>query len=411
MPQAVTVLGAGIVGISAALYLQKQGCVVTVVDRLPPGEATSFGNACVITDSSTIPISTPGIAKTGIKMLLSGRGPLFIRTNYLAKIAPWLVRLVRHSNIKQVERATAAISALLSGSLREHQQLAKGTPAQQWLSTEPTIFVYDNEQDFQAEAQSWDLRRRNGTEFKMVTAEQLQELEPTLNPGFKFGVVMTGHGKALNPSKLVKAHAAYFQQQGGTILQREIKALEVVDKQVRLLTDEGTLQPETLLIAAGPWSAQLSKQLGSTVPLESEGGYHVTLQEPGIEPAHPVMSSKAKVAITYMEQGLRIGGLAEFAGLDAAADFNRCEILLKNIKQIFPGVNIAQYTEWRGQRPTIVDSIPVISQSPHFANVYYAFGHQHVGLSSGPKTGKLISQLMTGQKTDIDLTPFRVERF
>ena len=408
----VTIIGAGIVGICSALHLQRRGFQVTVVDRLPPGEATSFGNACIITDSSIIPITGPGIVKYGTKMLLDPNGPLFIRPGYALKLAPWLLKFIREGKIERVRHASEALAALLHDSLREHHKLADNTPAARWIGDDPTLFIYHTRTDFEQESFAWEIRRELGIEFETLDQQQLHALEPAIGPQFQFGTVLKGHGKALNPSKLTKAHAEWLQRNGGQVLLREVRGIDRQDNRpVHLITDAEPIELDILLIAAGPWSVQLSRQLGDSVPLESEGGYHITVTEPDLELTHPIMDTKAKVALTHMELGVRIGGLVEFAGLDAQHNPNRNALLRRVVKTILPEINTEQYTDWRGERPTLPDSLPVISRSSHFDNVYYAFGNQHVGLSSGPKTGKLVSQLIAGEQTDIDLTAFRINRF
>jgi D-amino-acid dehydrogenase len=411
-PPHVTVIGAGIVGVCSALHLQRQGFQVTLVDRLAPGEGTSFGNACVITDSGMVPLATPGIALNGLKMLLDRAGPVFIRPAYAANFAPWLLRFLRNSKPDRVQRSAKALADLSKDALREHHELADNTPAAQWLGDEPTLYPYESEAAYQKDAFSWQLRKQYDVKFDVIKDGELRELEPALNPAFRLAVRMPTHGRARNPSQLVKAHAGWLQRSGGTLLQREIRDIEVRDgKAVRLITDQEPLDVDTLVIAAGVWSARLSRKFGDLVPLESEGGYHITIQNHGIEQRHPLLVGKFKTGVATTDYGLRIAGMTEFAGLDPLPVAARFKILLRAVRQIFPAIHTEQYQEWRGQRPTLPDSLPVIGRSPRVGNVYYAFGNQHLGLSTGPKTGRLIAQLISGQPPAIDLSPFRVDRF
>jgi D-amino-acid dehydrogenase len=411
-PPHVTVIGAGIVGVCSALHLQRQGFQVTLVDRLAPGEGTSFGNACVITDSGMGPLAPPGSALNGLKMLLDRAGPVFIRPAYAANFAPWLLRFLRNSKPDRVQRSAKALADLSKDALREHHELADNTPAAQWLGDEPTLYPYESEAAYQKDAFSWQLRKQYDVKFDVIKDGELRELEPALNPAFRLAVRMPTHGRARNPSQLVKAHAGWLQRSGGTLLQREIRDIEVRDgKAVRLITDQEPLDVDTLVIAAGVWSARLSRKFGDLVPLESEGGYHITIQNHGIEQRHPLLVGKFKTGVATTDYGLRIAGMTEFAGLDPLPVAARFKILLRAVRQIFPAIHTEQYQEWRGQRPTLPDSLPVIGRSPRVGNVYYAFGNQHLGLSTGPKTGRLIAQLISGQPPAIDLSPFRVDRF
>jgi D-amino-acid dehydrogenase len=408
----VTVIGAGIVGVCCALHLQRKGFRVTLIDRQEPGEATSYGNACMITDSSLVPLAKPGIAREGFGMLLDRDGPLSIRAAYAPRIAPWLWRFWRTSGDRSARAGAAALGALLKGALAEHHVLADNTPAARWISDEPSLFLYPGRADFDAEAYAWELRRASGVRFELVDASALRALEPAVSERYRLAAMLQDHGRAVDPSRLTKAHAEWLQRGGGECVQREVRAIECAGgRATRLLTVAGPLELDRLVIAAGAWSARLVAQLGDTVPLESEGGYHVTLSDPGIELHHPLMDSHAKVAIAPMAQGIRIAGMVEFGGLRGDVPPRRCKLLLKLIRRILPGIRTEQYREWRGNRPSLPDSLPVIGRASRIENVWYAFGNQHVGLSSGPKTGRLIAQLVAGEPTAIDLAPFRVERF
>ena len=408
----VTVLGAGIVGVCCALHLQRKGFRVTVVDRLPPGEAASFGNACMITDSSIVPLATPGIAIDGLKMLLGREGPLFISPAYSLKALPWMWRFLHAGNQPRVKQSAAALADLLRGALAEHLELADNTPAVRWISDDPTLYLYTDESEYKKDSYGWNIKRELGVCFETLDGKTLHELEPALSERFQFAVRALDHGKAVNPSKLTKAYAEWLEHGGGKFLQREVRDIEIINEQAaNLITDQDPLPLDILVIAAGAWSAHWSKRLGDKIPLEAEGGYHVTVQDPSVSFQHCLMHSKAKLALADMEQGIRIAGMAEFAGIRTDTKPARTALLLKHLHEILPGINTERYTEWRGNRPSLPDSLPVIGPATRFKDVYYAFGNQHVGLSSGPKTGKLIAQLIAGEPTDIDVNPFRADRF
>jgi len=408
----VTVLGAGIVGVCCALHLQRKGFRVTVVDRLPPGEATSFGNACMITDSSITPLATPGIALDGLKLLLDREGPLFIAPAYGLKAAPWMWHFLRASQPKQVKQSTTALANLLRGSLAEHHELADNTPAARWLADDPTLYLYPDAAAYRQEAHSWAVKRELGVRFDTLDGNTLHSLEPDLSERFQFAVRTLDHGKAINPSKLTKAYAEWLQHGGGEVLQREVQDIEISDGRAsHLITDQDRLPLDILVVAAGAWSAHWAKRLGDKIPLEAEGGYHVTVQNPGVSFQHCLMNGKAKVALADMNEGIRIAGLAEFAGIRSDPKPARSALLLKRLREILPSINTEHYTEWRGNRPSLPDSLPVIGSATQFNKVYYAFGNQHVGLSSGPKTGKLIAQLVAGETPAIDVSPFQADRF
>ncbi len=411
-PREVTIVGAGIVGISAAIHLQRDGCKVTVVDRLAPGEGTSLGNAGIFASCGFVPVATPGFALKAPGMLMDPMGPLSFRWSYMPRMIPWLYSFLRNSNPQAVERIADAMSALLGSSVEDHQALAAGTGAEEWVRPSPYLYVYPDEAAFQAEAYSWNLRRARGVKMDFLRGDAVREFEPALAPRYRFAAVLERHGYTPDPLQLVRALAAHFVRNGGTVMRREVRDIEMgADGPVRLLTDQGPVSVRRLVIAAGAWSGRLAARLGSPVPLESERGYHITLQEPGLMPRYPIMSTDGKFVATPMACGLRAAGMVEFGGLDAAPKPGMTQRLLKHVQRLFPGVSTDRYTEWMGHRPSLPDSLPVIGRSPHFESVFFAFGHQHVGITSGPKTGQLVADMVAGRVPAIDISPFRVERF
>ncbi len=410
--RAITIIGAGIVGIACAIHLQRDGHRVTVVDRLPPGEGTSSGNAGVMASSAVVPIAIPGIVWKAPKMLLDPLGPLSFRWRHLPRLLPWMVNFIRNSSPERVEQIADALASLLGTSVQEHQALAAGTGAEPWVRPSPYLYVYENEAAFKQDAYAWRLRQQRGGKIEILKGPEVQEFEPALSPNQQYGVVLQKHGYSPDPLQLVKALAAHFVRSGGTLLRREVKDINIgTDGPNRLLTDAGALDLDTLVIAAGAWSGRLTARLGNPVPLESERGYHITLRNAGVMPRYPIMSASGKFVSTPMTPGLRLAGLVEFGGLSRPPRYARARTLLTHAQRLFPGVQINDYSEWMGHRPSLPDSLPIIDRSSQFPSVFYAFGHQHIGITSGPLTGRLIADLVAGRQPSIDLTPFRVSRF
>lgn len=408
----VTIIGAGIVGVSSAIYLQRDGFDVTIVDRLAPGEGTSCGNAGILASCGFIPVSTPGFAWKAPGMLLDPMGPLSLKWSYMPHMIPWLYRFVRNSTPQAVERIADALCTLVGTSVEDHQALAAGTGAEQWVRPSPYLYVYQDEAAFNAESYTWGLRRERGVKMDLLRGDAVREFEPSLDSSYRFAAVLERQGYTPDPLQLVSALAAHFVRNGGTVLRREVLDIDIDNSgPVRLLTDQGPLDIGRLVISAGAWSGRLAARLGSPVPLESERGYHITLQEPGLMPRYPIMSVSGKFVSTPMSCGLRVAGMVEFAGLGAPSNPDMTRRLIQNVKRLFPGISTAKFTEWMGHRPSLPDSLPVIGRSPHFESVFYAFGHQHVGLTSGPKTGSLVADLVSGRNPAIDLNPFRIDRF
>ncbi len=406
------VIGAGIVGVSSALHLQRHGFQVTVVDRLAPGQGTSFGNAGVLGPSSIVPVPTPGIIKKIPKLLLDPKGPLFLRWSYLPKLLPWGLAYLASSRPQKVAHIVQNLAALLGDCVEQHQDLARGTKAERWLQPCGYLFLFTDRQAFESDAYIWDLRREHGARWDILEADELGDLVPGLGPNHRFGVLLRDHGMITNPGAYVNDLAEHFAAQGGTIERAEVTELDGnTDGAVSLTTTKGRLTADVLVVAAGAWSHRLTEQLGIKIPLESERGYHIELQDPSVVPKVPVMVADGKFVATPMSGGLRLAGLAEFGGLDAPASTRPIRLLLKRARELFPGLTYSAHREWMGHRPSTPDSLPVIGPAPGRPNIFFAFGHQHVGLMSGAKTGRLVADLAAGGKPNIDLAPFRAERF
>ncbi len=408
----VTVVGAGIVGISCALNLLQDGHAVTIVDRNPPGEGCSQGNAGLFSSDAFVPLSVPGMLTQVPGWLLDPLGPLAIRWRHLPKLLPWLVRFVRAGAPRRVEEICNALAPLVASSLEEHQALAKGTEAEGLIRAQGCMYVYEDAKSFAKEAMSWDLRRARGSVMEPLDAAQIREREPALAPIYENGYFLSNLGYTVEPMLLVKGLARYFEQSGGLILKREVRDIETgPDGPSRLATDQGALDVDVLVIAAGAFSNRLTAKLGSPVPLQGERGYHVTIANSGIKLNGPVFVNTYKIIATPMATGIRVAGTAEFGGLDAAPNFARAKVLIHHAKRMLPGIDTQDISEWSGLRPTLPDSLPVIGPSPHQPNLFFAFGHHHIGLTCGPKTGRLIADLVAGRVPNLDLRPFRADRF
>lgn len=410
--QDVVVVGAGMVGISCALHLQRRGFAVTVVDRLAPGEATSFGNAGVLAPSSVVPVPTPGIAWKIPWLLLNPRGPLFLRWSYLPRFAPWAISYLLASRRDKVAYIARHLSALLGDCVERHHELAQGTAAERWLRRCDYHFIFKDRRAFEADAFTWNLRREHGAVWETLDAAALRAAVPGLGSSHGFGVALKNHGMIANPGQYVKDLAGHFVAEGGILTRGEVQEFEATSpRSVEVASSAGRLTAKYLVVAAGPWSARLARQAGLKIPLESERGYHVELQEPSVVPECPVMVADGKFVATPMTGGLRLAGLAEFGGLDAPASARPPKFLLERAGEIFPGLSFSARSEWLGHRPVTPDSLPVLGPAPDRPNILFAFGHHHVGMMGGPKTGAVIADLVSGGSGEIDVAPYRAERF
>lgn len=408
----IIVVGAGVVGIACAVHLLRDGHRVTIVDRGAPGEACSFGNAGVLASYGCLPVSHPGLVWSVPGMLLSPSGVLRIRWRYWLALFPWLVKFLRAGSMDRMQSSARALSFLVSGSLEQHRDLAKGTEVEALLRPAPLVYAYADESKLASGLQSWEWRRPYGVDYRVVRGEALRELEPALSPDLPCAVVVDDCGHTTNPARLVKGLARYAQAHGATLLERDVLDIRPHESGgARLTTDAGDMLSEKVVIAAGAWSGTLTARCGEPVPLEAERGYHVVLRDPGVAPRAIVGSASGKFLATPMEDGLRLAGTSEFAGLDAAPDYRRAEVLRRQARDLFPDANIDDYSQWMGPRPSLPDSLPVLGASRRHRGIYYAFGHQHVGLTCAPRSGRLIADLIAGRTPNIDLEPYRIDRF
>jgi D-amino-acid dehydrogenase len=412
MSKKVTVIGAGILGMSTACYLRRDGHDVTVITEHPPGEYCSFGNAGMLNDAGCVPQSMPGILWKVPGYLSDPLGPLVVRWPYLLKAMPWLLRFIGNANARQAGHASKAIYSMVRDTVATYEELARWAGVPDLVRRSNYLVAYDSEKSYGDDALAWKLRAERGVKTEILDAAGIQKLVPQLARHYVRGVHVLNQAFVRNPERLVKSLAAKFQQEGGTILQRKVLEIEAGEGGVKSLrTDAGDLPVETLVVCAGVHSGEIAAKLGEPVPIEAERGYHVTYSDPGLEVPLPVHVSDAKVFVTPMEMGVRVAGQAEFAGIYAAPNYQRAEVLETHMKRMFPAARTTDSTRWMGRRPSMPDSLPVIGPSVRQNNVFYAFGHGHMGLCGGAPTGKIIAAVVSGRQAPIDLEPFRVNRF
>jgi D-amino-acid dehydrogenase len=272
--------------------------------------------------------------------------------------------------------------------------------------------AYEKRASYLGDNIAWTLRRERGVVVEELDGAGLRKLVPQLTGQYEVGLYLPEQGFVANPERLTKSLAAQFQRDGGIVMQREVRDIEIgPDGPRALIADGGNVPIETLVICAGSHSNEFTSRLGDRVPLEAERGYHVTYSDPGVTLPMPVFMPEHKFFVTPMEMGLRIAGQTEFAGIHAEANYARADILAKHMQRLFPAISTADMTKWMGRRPSMPDSLPVIGRSSRFANAYYAFGHGHVGLCSGAPTGRIIADLVAGRQPNIDIAPYRPDRF
>lgn len=408
----IAVIGAGIVGVSCALYLRRDGHDVTLVDPRAPGTATSFGNAGAIVTGAVVPNSTPALRRDIPRMLFDRDSSVRVRWSYLPRAAPWLLRFLLAGRHSRVQAIADALQPLVSRAYEAHRELGTLSGAEDLLRQVGWLKVYETEAAFAATQYDRDIMAARGVRSDVLGADEIRQLEPSLARRYVKGLFQPDTGFVTLPHRLVQAHAAHFQQLGGSIVQERVRGVQPMDGVVRLDCELGFRTFDAAVIAAGAWSKELARQVGDRVPLDTERGYHLNI-EPGDagELRRPVMFPERGFVLAPMLDGIRLTSGVELAGLHAAPDFSRILRLLPVAREALPGLSDRITRQWLGYRPSTPDSLPVIGRSQHSRAVFYAFGHQHLGLTLGPITGRAIAAAVAGRQPEFDLSPYRAERF
>ena len=408
----VTIVGAGIVGVSSAAWLQRAGFSVTLIDSGPVGEGASFGNAGNVSPGAVVPHTIPGFLKEVPGWLLDPKGPLCVRPGSFFKVMPWLLAAAKSGTAEAALKTSRAMRELHRGTLEAYDVLTRDTDAAALIERCGQIYVSERPHAAKGSQLVQFMREAAGVRTIVLDEDEIREAEPALAPIFKSGLLLPDNGRCRNPHQLVQILAHEAERNGATILRGKVTGFETNGNRVQGIVIDGKVQPvERVVIAAGAASGELSAKLGTPLPVEAERGYHITIADPGVMPRLPVNNIDAKFVCAPMNMGLRLAGTVEFAGLDAAPDWKRATLLEEQARRMFPGVKMENVTRWSGNRPSLPDGLPVLGTAPRYENAFFAFGNSHFGMTAGPVMGKVVAEIIAGRKPDIDLTPFRPTRF
>ncbi|MDH3694602.1 MAG: FAD-binding oxidoreductase [Gammaproteobacteria bacterium] len=410
----ITVVGAGIVGLCCAWYLQRAGYLVTLIDRKEPGLEASFGNAGGLGIAEIVPLSSPGLIWKVPGGLMDPMGPLAVRWSYLPKITPWLMRFIRAGKRESMHNISNAMSALCQRTYDDFAPLLEIESLTRLMNYRVgALYLYDNESEYSEEQWKWRLRQELGVECERIDGGEISDLEPDIAKDFTYAMFVKHWSHLSDPYRFATVIADEITRHGGHIIKENVAALDLdADNRGRIILEQrGDYGSDSIVIAAGAWSHLLTKQINEDIPLETERGYHSTIAQPNVTLNRELIYAAQGFVITPMDMGMRISGTVELAGLTTAPDYRRARVLLPKAKRVLPTLNANDSSEWMGHRPALPDTLPVISRSTRANNVYYAFGHGHLGLTMAPTTGRLITDLINGNKPPIDLTPYRADRF
>jgi len=415
----VVVIGAGAVGAASALAALKEGYRVTIMDPSDPGgeQAASYGNGCWLSPMSVIPPAVPGIWKKLPKFLSDPLGPLAIRWSYLPKVAPWLIRYLASGwRWGDVAQTAQALRPLVQDAPRLHKALAEQAGVGHLIERRGLMYIYPSRADFEAERKAWEIRHQVGVRWIELDADELRQREPDLDRRYGFGVFVDEGGHCTDPGAYVAALIALAKAEGAKLIRDRATGFRIEAGRLRAVTTgQGEVPCDAAVIAAGVHSKPLARAAGDDVPLESERGYHAEISIPEVSPRHGLMPSDGKMSIMRTARGLRCAGQVEIAGIDAAPNWQRAEILKNHLLGCFPGLprdlSADRVKFWLGHRPSMPDGMPCLGTSRASPDVIHAFGHGHTGLVAAARTGEVVAALLTGRAPPIPIDAFDSRRF
>ena len=407
----VAVVGAGIVGTSCALWLQKKGFTVILIDPEMPGSGTSSGNACTIADYGCVPVNSPAIFRRLPSLLFSKDSPLSVSPSYALSHLSWQIQFLKNCRKAKADRITRILGKLLKKTYEGLDPLIEFSASQHLLSKQGCMYVYRTLREFESARAANQMRKEQGVEFIELDAADIGELEPLIKLPFEKGLLFDKASQVINPQSLTTSYVDCFLSNQGQYVQQSALSVEHNNAAVSINLGNGEkLDADRVVIAAGAFSSQIKGTGAHRLPLDTERGYHV--QYAGLQSLlnRPVSWNEAGFYATPTNEGLRIAGTVEIAGYSEDKNPANLSYLKRKGGEMFD-LSEQPDQEWLGFRPSFPDALPAIGYSPHSEYVLFAFGHQHLGLTLAGITGKLIAELINGETPGHNLKPFNSARF
>ena len=406
----IGIIGAGIQGISNALFLQKKGFEVTIFDKDDPGSpAASYGNAGHFSPYACVLMNRPDILTDVPAMLLSSTGPLALKWNYVPKMIPWFIQFIRNCTTKRMMHTAKNMNQILNLALSAYDELFDDVELDGLVEKKGILYIW-NDQSLKSRDLEIKVRDELGVDQQVVSPKEIHDLEPNIKP-FYHGGVYYRHGRhARNPKKILLKFFDLFLKRGGKFLKKNVQDINFDGEKPAIKTETQRYIFDKLIIACGAFSKKLTDNLGERIPLDTERGYHVHFKNCDHLLKRPVIFSNRGFGITPMEQGLRVVGTVEFGGLKNPLSKSRVKNLINNAKYML-GDLPEHEDEWLGFRPTLPDFLPVMGPSKNYKNIFYCFGHHHLGWTLGPISGKIISGMIAEENTNLNLDPYSPKRF
>ena len=405
----IGIVGAGIQGVCNALFLQKKGFQVTLFDRDEPGNSASYGNAGHFSPYASIPINRPDVLTDVPAMLLSSRGPLALKWRYVPKMIPWFLKFISNCRKDRMLHTAKYMHQILDIALPAFDELFEDVDISGLVENKGILYFW-NDQNLKSRDLEIKIREELGVKQQLVTPKEIHDLEPNIKPVYHGGVYYDYARHARNPKKILIKLFENFVQKGGKFLKLNIKDLNFDEKKPIIRSDTQRFVFDKLVIACGAFSKTLTDKLHEDIPLDTERGYHIHFKNFDHLIKRPIIYLNRGFGMTPMEQGLRVVGTVEFGGLKNPLSKSRIKNLIENAKELLDGLPDHE-DEWLGFRPTLPDFLPVIGPSKNYDNVFYSFGHHHLGWTLGAISGKIISKMISNEKTNLDLKPYSSLRF
>ena len=406
----IGIIGAGILGICNALFLQKKGYQVTLFDKDEPGNlSASYGNAGHFSPYASIPLNRPDILTDIPGMLLSSSGPLALRWNYVPKMIPWFLKFLKNCSTKNMMHTAKYMHQILDIALPAYDELFEKIDLSGLVENKGIMYIW-NDQNLKSRELEINIRNEIGAEQQLLNQKEIHDLEPNIKKIYHAGVFYEKARHARNPKKILLKLFDLFLKKDGKFLKLNIQDLTFDNEKPILKSETQQFIFDRVVIACGAFSKKLTDKLDEKIPLDTERGYHIHFKGCDHLISRPVVFTNRGFGMTPMEQGLRVVGTVEFGGLKNPLSESRIKNLVNNAKYMLDGLPVHQ-DEWLGFRPTLPDYLPVIGPSKNYKNVFYSFGHHHLGWTLAAISGKIISKMIANENTNLNLEPYSSKRF
>ena len=407
----VGVVGAGIQGICISLFLIKKGFKVTLIDRSEPGQkSASYGNAGHFSPYASVPINRPDILTDIPSMLLNSSGPLALKWNYVPKMLPWFFKFIKNCSKKNMMHTAKYMHQILDLALPAYDEIFEEIDISKLIESKGIIYFW-TDKDLKSRELEINIRKELGVKQQLLTPHEIHDLEPHIKQIYHGGVLYSNARHARNPGKILLKMFDLFLKKGGNFEKQNVKTINFSTNEKPIIkTETNQYTFDKLVVSCGAFSKKITDQLGEKIPLDTERGYHIHFKGYDHLLSRPVIFLNRGFGITPMEQGLRVVGTVEFGGLKNPLSKSRVKNLILNAKDMLDGLP-EHKDEWLGFRPSLPDFLPVIGPSKNYKNVFYSFGHHHLGWTLGAISGKIISKMIDNENTNMNLQPYSPIRF